>query len=191
MPPNSKAEYFERGSGSYIKGIFSCQECHLPTISTFEHLDTSYRVIVVYRPPPSVKNGNTEEQFIDEFSDKLINCSTAHQNLLVIGDFNINMDKPDSPLQSKFTHLLVECALSQLVKDPTHCMGHILDLVMTRSDNSPVHSLSVYDLGKLTHQNNKLDNPHQSAYKPGHSTETALLSIKNEVHLWHMANLRL
>ena len=32
-------------------------------------------------------------------------------------------------------------------------------------------------------KNNKLDNPHQSAYKPGHSTETALLSIKNEVHL--------
>ena len=31
--------------------------------------------------------------------------------------------------------------------------------------------------------NNKLDNPYQSAYKPGHSTETALLSIKNEVHL--------
>ena len=31
--------------------------------------------------------------------------------------------------------------------------------------------------------NNKLDSPHQSAYKPGHSTETALLSIKNEVHL--------
>ena len=30
---------------------------------------------------------------------------------------------------------------------------------------------------------NKLDNPQQSAYKPGHSTETALLSIKNEVHL--------
>ena len=31
--------------------------------------------------------------------------------------------------------------------------------------------------------NNKLDNPHQPAYKPGHSTETALLTIKNEVHL--------
>ena len=31
--------------------------------------------------------------------------------------------------------------------------------------------------------NNKLDNPHQSAYKPGHSMETALLAIKNEVHL--------
>ena len=27
------------------------------------------------------------------------------------------------------------------------------------------------------------DNPHQSAYKPGHSMETALLSIKIEVHL--------
>ena len=31
--------------------------------------------------------------------------------------------------------------------------------------------------------NNKLDNPHQSAYEPGHSTKTLLLSIKNEVHL--------
>ena len=28
-----------------------------------------------------------------------------------------------------------------------------------------------------------LDNPYQSAYKAGHSTEIALLSIKNEVHL--------
>ena len=31
--------------------------------------------------------------------------------------------------------------------------------------------------------NNKLDNPHQSTYKRGHSTETALLSIKHKVHL--------
>ena len=29
----------------------------------------------------------------------------------------------------------------------------------------------------------KLDNPYQLAYKAGHSTETALLYIKNEVHL--------
>ena len=35
-----------------------------------------------------------------------------------------------------------------------------------------------------THINrNTLDNPHQSAYKPGHSTETALLSLKNEIQL--------
>ena len=31
--------------------------------------------------------------------------------------------------------------------------------------------------------NNKLNNPHQSAYKPGHTTGTVLLSMKNEVHL--------
>ena len=36
----------------------------------------------------------------------------------------------------------------------------------------------------LEHINaNNLDNPYQSAYKAGHSTETALLYIKNEVHL--------
>ena len=31
--------------------------------------------------------------------------------------------------------------------------------------------------------NNKLDNPYKLAYKPGYSTETALFSIKYEVHL--------
>ena len=30
---------------------------------------------------------------------------------------------------------------------------------------------------------NNLHNPHQSAYKTGHSTETALLHFKNEIHL--------
>ena len=35
---------------------------------------------------------------------------------------------------------------------------------------------------ELIHAHN-LDNPYQLAYKAGHSTETALLSIKNEVHL--------
>ena len=40
--------------------------------------------------------------------------------------------------------------------------------------------------------NNKLDNPHQSAYKPGHSTETALLSIKTRfISLWHAVNPQL
>ena len=39
---------------------------------------------------------------------------------------------------------------------------------------------------------NKLDNQHQSAYKPGHSTETALLPIKMmSISLWHAVNLRL
>ena len=30
---------------------------------------------------------------------------------------------------------------------------------------------------------NNLDNPHQSAYKTGYLTETALTQIKNEIHL--------
>ena len=34
---------------------------------------------------------------------------------------------------------------------------------------------------------NGLDNVEQSAYKLGHSTETALLSIKNDVHLFALA----
>ena len=37
---------------------------------------------------------------------------------------------------------------------------------------------------RMQHINsNNLDNPHQSVYKTGHSTGTALLHIKNEIHL--------
>ena len=45
----------------------------------------------------------------------------------------------------------------------------------------------------MSHINHsKLDNPYQSAYKPGHSTETALLSIKmRSISLWHAANPQL
>ena len=51
---------------------------------------------------------------------------------------------------------------------------------------SPLNIATVWPGCKqlMSHMNsNKQDNPHQSAYKPSHSTETALLSIKNEVPL--------
>ena len=40
---------------------------------------------------------------------------------------------------------------------------------------------------------NNLDNPHQSVYKTGHFTETALVHIKNDIHIhimgiWFDAN---
>ena len=35
---------------------------------------------------------------------------------------------------------------------------------------------------QLMQQINNLDNPHQSQYKTGHSTKTALLYIKNKIH---------
>ena len=38
-------------------------------------------------------------------------------------------------------------------------------------------------VAKHIHNIHKLDNLYQSAYKTGHSNETALLSIKNKVYL--------
>ena len=45
-----------------------------------------------------------------------------------------------------------------------------------------VESVVVKQLMQHINSNN-LDNPRQSAYKSGHSTETTLLYIKNEIHL--------
>ena len=46
--------------------------------------------------------------------------------------------------------------------------------------------IHVHNLDKLYQSDihvHNLDNPYQSAYQTGHSNETALLSINNEVHL--------
>ena len=48
--------------------------------------------------------------------------------------------------------------------------------------SKPVECVVAKQLLEHIHIHN-LDNPYQSAYKAGHSNETAFLSIKNEVHL--------
>ena len=56
-----------------ILAISSCDESCI--LSSFEHFDLNiisgdkvYRLVTVYRPPPSKKNGFTVEKFFSEFS---------------------------------------------------------------------------------------------------------------------------
>jgi exonuclease III len=55
------------------------------------------RLVVVYRPPKS-----SVSCFIQEFSDYLELLSASTGKLLIMGDFNIHVDRPDLPVVAKF-----------------------------------------------------------------------------------------
>ncbi len=53
------------------------------------------------------------------------------ERILILGDFNIHIDKNDSTMTRDFLSLLDCFDLKQLVDCPTHIKGHTLDLVIT------------------------------------------------------------
>ena len=74
--------------------------------------------------------------FITEFSDYLESLVMSSEPLLILGDFNIHMDLPDDTDCRNMSDLLVSMGLKQHVLQPTHEIGHPLDLIITRiSDN--------------------------------------------------------
>ena len=113
------------------KGSFEASEWSINPAAT-----TRLRVVIVYRPPYSVKHPVTTSTFITEFSDYLESLVMSSEPLLILGDFNIHMDLPDDTDCKNMSDLLESMGLIQHVQQPTHELGHTLDLIITRiSDN--------------------------------------------------------
>ena len=80
---------------------------------SFERLDLNLSVksdvihlIIVYRPPPSAKNGYTVKQFMSEFSSLLATSITSPGRLVIAGDFNFHMDDASSAEMRQFQEIL-------------------------------------------------------------------------------------
>ena len=108
---------------------------------SFEHQEVvlktdniSIRLIVIYRPPASKKNKANMRIFLNDFSTLLESCVHLPGQLLIVGDFNIHVDRPDLPQVSQFCGILKCHGLRQHVLNTTHKNGHILDLVVTREE---------------------------------------------------------
>lgn len=107
--------------------------------STFEHFDLTitsgnkvFRLVTVYRPPPSRKNGFTVERFFSEFSSFLEELTVTSYQFLLCGDFNFHVDDNGNANAKQFHDPLFSADLKQHVNGPTHRLGHTLDLLITR-----------------------------------------------------------
>jgi hypothetical protein len=95
-------------------------------------------LLVVYRPgskPPTV-------DFIEEFGD-LLERTSSYNQCIIVGDVNLHLDDPKAPQVGSFLLLLDNFDLTERVREPTHKLGHQLDVFITRS-NQPVSAMTVY-----------------------------------------------
>ena len=82
--------------------------------------------------------------FLDEFAIYLSDVIMTRDELLIAGDFNLHFEKPSAADVRYFKAILVENNLEQRVTQTTHKGGHMLDLVITRTTSSIVHTTEVY-----------------------------------------------
>ena len=103
--------------------------------TTFEHLSSYFTfkdlhllVIVIYRPG----SAPITTAFFEEFSSLLATLSKFNCYLLILGDMNIKFDQPDNLNTKHMVRLLTSHNLIQHILEPTHNLGHTLDVVISR-----------------------------------------------------------
>ena len=111
--------------------------------ASFESLETlitidsvCLRLVVLYRPPPSSKNGLTKAQFFEEFGNFLEQNASSSGKIIIVGDFNFDWSNSKNPDSTHMREMLDSFNLEQLVNEPTHISGHTLDWVVLRSDDN-------------------------------------------------------
>ena len=111
--------------------------CARDKYKTFEH--TSCKLLInnkninfinLYRPPYSQKHQFTVKMFIDEFELFLYDLFECCTNVILCGDFNIDLNLISNTLTIRFLNLLKMFKLIQLTNKPTHKKGGLLDLVI-------------------------------------------------------------
>ena len=99
-------------------------------------LSLQLRLVIVYRPPYSAAHPVTSSTFFPEFSEYLESFVLSKVPICISGEFNVHLDVSDDADTIAFADLLESLCLTQHVKSPTHVMGHILDLIITRSSDN-------------------------------------------------------
>ena len=115
------------GVGFFIHDSYKYRRMDTPNYSSFEHLvisvSVSCRTLLL----------DMLFHFLDEFMSFACFLSSVDCNYFICGDFNIHIDVPCTDSQ-KLKALLESCKLRQSVNNTTHLHSHILDLILSSSD---------------------------------------------------------
>ena len=149
----------KKGGGVAIiyKTIYTCQRLKIHSeiiTNTFEYIAikvtpanrASFTLVAIYRPPSS--NANI---FVDQFIN-LYNyiVDEFHDNVVLVGDMNIHVNKPEESVARKFLDSLHDFSLQNHIKTPTFSNARVssnesntLDLIIDSSFHNIVHSTRV------------------------------------------------
>ena len=148
------------GVGIVIRSNIDAQVTSGGTYDTFESFCVLIKgkrplnVCVIYRPPPSSKNGLTAGKFMKEIEEFLSQmCTSVTGDICIVGDFNLHYEISNDPVVKQFCDILTTLGLKQWVKNSTHKSGHLLDLVITRNEECHplIYTTQVTDAGISDH----------------------------------------
>ena len=102
--------------------------------------------MVFYRPPPSPVNKLTTHQFLSEWEEFKSHCAISISELVIMGDANLPLDDMTLRNTKTFLHILESSGLQQHIHEPTHHLGHTLDVIMSRDTSSILTDVEVVDI---------------------------------------------
>ena len=150
------------GSGGAVGLLFKSQlkikACPKRIYQTFELLECKcnisnkqLNIFVIYRPPPSQKNGLKTRDFFEDFTNFCSEIAVFCGEVLIIGDLNVQLDCQNCPTTEELCKILQSYSLHQHVSVATHTKGHCLDAVISKSDSNLLTNVSVCDPGISDH----------------------------------------
>ena len=89
-------------------------------------------IVGIYHPPLG-STRNTQARFLDQVSDLVQYLFTNHKNLVLLGDFNVHVNKLDNQDPQSYLDTMEALGLVQRIDQQTHRLGNTLDLVYTES----------------------------------------------------------
>ena len=156
MPPNfSFVDYIRPhdphhgGLIVYFKSLFKYVKFDLPTVKSFEAIIIKFFIhrleiilLAIYRPgsvPPSTL-------FFVELSSVLEHVSTLSPFIILLGDFNIHLEKPGDPHAISLLEVFNLFNIVNRIDKHTHVLGGMLDLIVS-SENLVPGSCNIYSPG--------------------------------------------
>ena len=91
-----------------------------------------YTVVVIYRPG----SDDVTQTFFDELSDLLDRVVITNDELFIVGDLNVHLERPDDVDAQRLRDLLECYDLEVRNSEPTHNLGGQLDVVVSRCGGS-------------------------------------------------------
>ena len=146
------------GVGLLFKSQLKIKACPKRIYQTFELLECKcnisnkqLNIFVVYRPPPSQKNGLKMRDFLEDFTNFCSEIAVFRGEVLIVGDLNVQLDCQNCPNTQELCKILQSYSLHQHVSVATHTKGHCLDAVISKSDSNLITNVSVCDPGISDH----------------------------------------
>ena len=99
-------------------------EAHIQNLKIFK-ASKPVTLVIIYRLCEGSKT-----DFINEFYSFTEFLTTNYSNILMCGDFNIHINKPNEKISMDFNDILNTFSLTQSVHEPTHVCGNTLDLII-------------------------------------------------------------